>query len=123
MITPAELSLTVPVLLPEEARDVEQTGLLKYLSVNPQGYVQLEDPIFISTNGQTSRFWQTVACVAPARAAANLLCAQVRLQLAGNSVEPGRYAVTQDAVAVLTADGIYAARLTLETLTIDGQPV
>jgi hypothetical protein len=123
MIRPEELNLTVPILGPEAAKGVEQAGLLKYLKDHPTGYVQLEEPIFISTDGQTSRFWQTVACVAPARAAADFLCAQVRLQLAGTSVEPGFYAVAQDAVARQTADGVYAARPAFEILTIDGQPV
>lgn len=124
MITPDLLApLGVTVLDADQIRLPEKDGLLKWLATHPDGYVQIEEPIPIGTDGQRAAFWITVAAVAPTRAQAQALSDQAHRLIAGDSLEPSHHPLRAADRARQTLPGVYVCRPAYELTTLDGEPV
>lgn len=134
----AALPTDVPVLLPEQLREPYdaapvdaqgrpmvgggERGLAAYLAAHPEGYVQIESPLPITSDGLTGTFWVAVASVAPTAVSAAALAAQVRAALCGTPWEPGNYLEVTPAQPEPLAPGAWIVRPTFDALTINGQP-
>lgn len=128
----AALPEQVPVLLPEEIQKInaggkpgQPAGLAVYLREHPQGWVQVEEPVPISSDGTTAVFWVAVASITGTPAEAADLAAQVRRALNGTPYEPGPHSeVTPAAPSLLDprVPGVWAVRPTYDALTIAGTP-
>lgn len=131
--------LGVPVLLPEQQRqplewqeeapdgelvDGGRTGLTVYLEqAAPDGYVQIEQPLPIGSDGLTGTFWAAVACIAPTPERAQELALDVRRLLCGWNYAPGPYRETTPGQPVYDPGGFWLCRATYEAKTLDGQSV
>lgn len=128
----------VPVLLPEDQRTPLEAaptdaqgrpvvgggarGLAAYLAQHPTGYVQIESPLAITSDGLTGTFWVAVASVAPTAASAAALAAQVRAALCGTPRSPSQIREVTPAEPAVLSPGAWIVRPTLEVLTLDGVP-
>lgn len=123
----AALPAGTPVLLPEEReqplagrRPGQAGGLSGYLAAHPAGYVQLEEPLPITSDGVTSVFWVPVASLASTADACAALAAQVARALCGWPTDPGPHREVTPAQPTLLQPGVYICRPTYDALTIDG---
>ena len=132
------LPALVPVLLPEQQREpldaapvdaqgrpvigAGERGLGAYLRQHPQGYVQVETPLALSSDSLTGTFWVAVAAVAPTPEQAQALALLARRALAGYPYAPGRYREVTPAQPQELAPGTSAwiCRAIYEAKTIDG---
>ena len=135
----AALGPDIPVLLPEQQRDPltaapvdaqgrpaigsGERGLGAYLAQHTAGYVQIEQPTPLTSDGTLATFWVAVASIAPSRSAAQSLAASVRLALNGTSTDPGPHAEVLPAQPALLSGSAWMVRTTYDALTLDGQPV
>lgn len=127
----------VPVLLPEEASTPAnyaplapdglplaggERGLTAYLAAHPQGYVQIEEPQPISSDGLTDLYWVPVASLAHDQATCAALARTVDLTLNGPPGEPGPHARVFGDQPRRHPAGFFMARPTYDALTIGGTP-
>jgi hypothetical protein len=128
--------LGVPVLLPEQAhipgdyadldtdgqpKEGARTGLLYYLEAEaPAGFVQIEQPLTISTDDYVARYWVPVSTIATTEATAQALSEQVRRALCGTPWEPGPYARALADRPRLVSGGFFLCRPTYDISEIDG---
>ena len=122
------VSLGVDVLLPEQLQTVvaggtpsRPSGLPAYLASRQAGYVQIESPQAISSDGQQDLYWTPVATIAPTADACATLALQVRSALAGTTRDPGRYElVTPDQPRLLQV-GVWVSRPSFSSSLLNGQ--
>lgn len=126
----AALGEAVPVLLPEQIElpksgrtPGQPGGIAAYLQQHPQGYVQIERPTPITSDGTTATYWVTVASLHGTLEGVTALARAVRLTLNGTPLEPGPHREVTPAQPELLSPGVWLVRPTFETLTIDGQTV
>ena len=129
-------ALSVTVLLPEQLREpldaapldalgrpavgAGERGLSAYLTQHPGGYVQIEQPMPITSDGLTGTYWVAVASVHTSPDGAASLAQQVRRALTGFNYAPGRYRQVTPAQPQQLTPGVWMMRPTYETKTIDG---
>lgn len=128
----AALPEQVPVLPPEDIQKInaggkpgQPAGLASYLKAHPEGWVVVEEPVPISSDGTTAVFWVAVASVAGTAAEAAALAARVAHALGGTPYEPGPHTeVTPAGPSLLDprVPGVWAVRPTYDALTIAGTP-
>lgn len=123
----AALPAGTPVLLPEDReqalagrRPGQAGGLSGYLAAHPNGYVQIEDPLSISSDGVTGVFWMPVAALARTADACLELARLVNRALCGLPHDPGPHREVTPAQPTLLQPGVYICRPTYDALTIDG---
>lgn len=132
----AALGPTIPVLLPEQLRDPLEAapldaqgrpsvtggerGLGAYLKAHPGGYVQIEQPVPITSDGTTATYWCAVASTHASHVGAALLARAVRRALNGTPYEPGAFREVTPSQPEALAPGAWMVRATYEILTIDG---
>ncbi|WP_104990865.1 hypothetical protein [Deinococcus sp. NW-56] len=132
----AALPETVPVLRPEQVQVPAEwqeedaqgelveggaRGQLAYLQQQaPQGYVQVETPVPIRTDGLVASYAVAVATIAPDAALAQDLGLRVRRILCGHSYAPEAYRESRPAVAQPLQPGAWLYRPTYERVTLDG---
>lgn len=135
----AALPPQVPVLLPHQFREPldaapldaqgrpmvggGERGLGLYLRQHPQGYVQVEAPLPISSDGLTALYWVAVASIAPTPEAAAALALLVRRALSGTPRSPGPHREVTPAQPAVLAPGAWLVRPTYDALTLDGAHV
>lgn len=126
----------IPVLMPEEIRtpleaaplDAQgrpvigqgQRGIGAYLAQHPSGYVQIEQPVPITSDGLTGTFWVAVASIHTSEQDAYLLWARAYRVLNGFAWAPGPYREVTPGQPEPLAPGAWMVRATYEILTIDG---
>lgn len=123
----AALPAETPVLRPEDReqalsgrRPGQAGGLSGYLAAHPGGYVQLEEPLSISSDGVTGVFWVPVAALALTAEACLDLARLVNRALCGFPHDPGPHREVTPAQPTLLQPGVYICRPTYDALTIDG---
>ena len=120
VITPDLLQeLNVTVLSPDDIELPHKKGLLAWLKEHPGGYVQIEEPLSVSTDGLTSLFWVTVACVAQDRETAQALSDRAHPLIAGTPTEPTNHPMVTDSRARQTSPGVYVCRRAYEVTTLN----
>ena len=135
----AALPPDVPVLLPESIREPLEAapldaqgrpmvgggerGLGAYLRAHPAGYVQIEEPVALTSDGLSGVFWVAVAALHSTPTGANALALTVRRALSGTPYEPGPHQEVTPAQPHQLAPGVWQVRPTFDALTVDGQPV
>lgn len=133
----AALPDEIPVLLPYEQRtpleaaplDAQgrpvvgagERGLGAYLKAHPAGYVQIEQPAPIGSDGTTATYWVAVASFARSAGQAQALARRVRLALSGTSPDPGPHAEVLAAQPAPIQGGVWMVRPTFDALTVDGE--
>nr|WP_244977062.1 hypothetical protein [Deinococcus humi] len=123
----AALPAGTQVLLPEDReralagrRPGQAGGLSGYLAAHPNGYVQVEDPLSISSDGVTGVFWVPVAALALTADACLDLARLVSRALCGFPHDPGPHREVTPAQPTLLQPGVYICRPTYDALIIDG---
>ncbi|MFK7601886.1 hypothetical protein ACI3L1_06705 [Deinococcus sp. SM5_A1] len=123
----AALPAGTPVLLPEERetplagrKPGQAGGLSGYLAAHPSGYVQIEEPLSITSDGVTGVFWVPIASLAPETATCFELAQLVGRALCGFPYDPGPHREVTPAQPTLLQPGVYICRPTYDALTIDG---
>lgn len=132
----AALPPEVPVLLPEQAQEPltaaptdaqgrpkvggGERGLGAYLQAHPGGYVQVEEPQGITSDGLTASYWVPVASLAPTAEACAQLAAQVALTLNGTPHLPGPHPEVTPSMPALLQPGVWMCRPTYHVLTLAG---
>jgi len=121
--------LGVPVLLPEEREHTnagrkpgQPGGLAGYLQQHPSGFVQLELPQGISTDGRVHTYWLPVTCVASTPHDARALTLAAHALIAGDPVRnPTAYAPVIPPAPLPTGTG-FAEQATYETQLHHDEP-
>lgn len=126
----------IPVLLPEQQREPLEAapidaqgrpmvgggerGLGAYLRQHPQGYVQIEPPVPLSSDGLVGNLWVTVAAIHGSVGGAAELGQQVYRALCGWPWLPGPYREATPAQPEQLRDGVWMLRRTYAANTLDG---
>ncbi|WP_155300957.1 hypothetical protein [Deinococcus kurensis] len=123
----AALPDTTPVLLPEQVQEPlsggkpgQPSGLRAYLQAHAGGYVQVEEPQGITSDGLTASYWVPVASLAPTAEACAQLAAQVALTLNGTPHLPGPHPEVTPSMPALLQSGAWMCRPTYHVLTLAG---
>lgn len=125
----AALPEQVPVLPPEDIQKInaggkpgQPTGLAAYLRANPSGWVQVEEPLPISADSVTARYWVAVATLGATAAEAAALALLVRRALTGTPRDPGPHTQATPAEPAQPTPGVWMVRPNYQVLTVDGTP-
>lgn len=129
----------IPVLLPEQLREPYdaapldaqgrpvvgrgERGLGYYLSENPDGYAQIEQPVPITSDGLTGTFWVTVAAIHTSREDAQALSDLVYRALVGWPWSPGPHRELTPAQPEPLQGDVWMVRRTFEAKTLDSLTV
>ncbi|MBZ9713753.1 hypothetical protein [Deinococcus multiflagellatus] len=133
----AALPARTRVLLPEQAQEplraaavdaqgrpsvdaAAARGLGAYLTQYPAGFVQIELPQGITSDGVQAVFWVAVATLAPTAEACGVLGAAVHEALNGTPLEPGPCPEVTPSEPALMQTGAWLRRPTYQVLTIAG---
>lgn len=131
------LGASIPVLKPEELRvpleaapvDAQgrpmvgggERGLGAYLKQHPDGYVQIEQPMAITSDGLTGTFWVAVAALHTTSDGCADLAQQIRRALSGTPFQPGSYLEVTPAQPERLQEGVWMCRPTYNAYTLDGR--
>lgn len=91
-----------------------------FLAQHPDGYVQIEEPYAVSTDGMAATFWIAVASIALTPTRAQELGLQVDRSLCGLPYAPEPYKQTSPAEPTLLQTGVWLYRPTYERKTFIG---
>lgn len=134
----AALPPEVPVLLPEQVQEPltaaptdaqgrprvggGERGLGAYLAQHAGGYVQVEEPLPITSSGARDTYWVTVAAIHTTQADAHALAQQVARTLTGiPGADPGYYRPQTPPEHLTLGPGAHAARATYAITLLLGQ--
>lgn len=135
----AALGAEVPVLLPQQLREPLEAapldaqgrpmvgggerGLGAYLAQHPAGYVQIEQPVPITSDGLAGTFWVALAVFQASYTDASALGLRVYRALAGWPWAPGPYREITPAQPEQLSPGVWMVRRTFEGKTLDSMTV
>ena len=133
----AVLPSSVPILLPEQQREPLEAapvdaqgrpvvgggerGLGTYLRQHPQGYVQVEQPLAIGSDGLSATYWVAVAVIHTSGSEAETFGWVVYRALAGWPWAPCPYREVTPGQPETLSPGVWMVRRTYSTSILDGQ--
>lgn len=133
----AVLPASVPILLPEQQREPldaapvdaqgrpvvggGERGLGAYLRQHPQGYVQVEQPLAIGSDGLSATYWVAVAAIHTSGLEVDALGWLAYRALAGWPWAPRSYREVTPGQPETLSPGIWMVRRTYSTSILDGQ--